>query len=107
MRRCSINGFGRTGRAAFRAAYQRELDIEWAAINDVAEPAMLAHLLRYDSVYGLFAGTVEVADSAILVDGLRIETPRMTDPVLGTGWALPKTRSASTPTGACSTSSPG
>ena len=59
MTRCAINGFGRTGRAAFRAAYERELDIEWVAINDVAEPAMLAHLLRYDSVYGPFAGTVE------------------------------------------------
>ena len=81
MTRCAINGFGRTGRAAFRAAYERELDIEWVAINDVAEPAMLAHLLRYDSVYGPFAGTVEVADGAILVDGVRIETPTMTDPV--------------------------
>ena len=55
--RCAINGFGRTGRAAFRAAYERGLDIEWVAINDVAEPAMLAHLLKYDTVYGPFAGT--------------------------------------------------
>jgi glyceraldehyde 3-phosphate dehydrogenase len=78
--RCAINGFGRTGRAAFRAAYERDLDIEWVAINDVAEPAMLAHLLRYDTVYGPFAGVVEVTDGAILVDGVRIATPGAADP---------------------------
>ena len=54
--RVAINGFGRTGRAAFRAAYEREADIEWVAINDVAEPAMLAHLLKHDTVYGPFPG---------------------------------------------------
>ncbi len=56
--RVAINGFGRTGRAAFRAAYEREADIEWVAINDLAEPAMLAQLLRHDTVYGPFAGSV-------------------------------------------------
>jgi glutamate dehydrogenase/leucine dehydrogenase len=40
--RVAINGFGRTGRAAFRAACEEGADIEWVAINDVAEPAMLA-----------------------------------------------------------------
>ena len=80
--RCAINGFGRTGRAAFRAAYERELDIEWVAINDVAAPAMLAHLLKYDSVYGPFPGTIEVTDGAILVDGARIEAPTEVDPAL-------------------------
>jgi glyceraldehyde 3-phosphate dehydrogenase len=78
--RCAINGFGRTGRAAFRAAYERELDIEWVAINDVADPGMLAHLLKYDTVYGPFAGNVEVTDGAIVVDGARIETPTVSDP---------------------------
>jgi glyceraldehyde-3-phosphate dehydrogenase/erythrose-4-phosphate dehydrogenase len=52
--RVAINGFGRTGRAAFRAAYERDADVEWVAINDLAEPAMLAQLLRHDSVYGPF-----------------------------------------------------
>ena len=80
MTRCAINGFGRTGRAAFRAAYERGLDIEWVAINDVAEPAMLAHLLRYDSVYGPFPGTVETLDDAIVVDGVRIEAPTVSHP---------------------------
>jgi glyceraldehyde 3-phosphate dehydrogenase len=80
--RCAINGFGRTGRAAFRAAYERELDIEWVAINDVAPPALLAHLLKHDSIYGPFPGAVEVADGAILVDGARIETPTEPEPAL-------------------------
>ena len=78
--RCAINGFGRTGRAAFRAAHERRLDIEWVAVNDVAEPALLAHLLAHDSVYGEFPGTVEAVEGAILVDGVRIETPTERDP---------------------------
>ena len=48
--RVAINGFGRTGRAAFRAAHERETDIEWVAINDVADPRLIAQLLKYDSV---------------------------------------------------------
>ena len=78
--RVAINGFGRTGRAAFRAAYEREADIEWVAINDLAEPAMLAQLLRHDTVYGPFAGTVAAVDGAIVVDGVRIAVPAQTDP---------------------------
>src|SRR5581483_11662169 len=78
--RCAINGFGRTGRAAFRAAHERGLDIEWVAINDVAPPALLAHLLKYDSVYGPFPGEVEAGEDAIVVDGVRIETPTVADP---------------------------
>ena len=42
----AMNGFGRVGRAAFRAAYERELGVEWVGINDLAEPAALAHLLK-------------------------------------------------------------
>jgi glyceraldehyde 3-phosphate dehydrogenase len=78
--RVAINGFGRTGRAAFRAAHEREADIEWVAINDLADPAMLAHLLKNDTVYGRFGGSVEVADGALVVDGVRIAVPGETDP---------------------------
>ena len=80
--RVAINGFGRTGRAAFRAAFESGADIEWVAINDVADPAMLARLLKYDTVYGPFAGTVEATDGAIVVDGSRIVTPMEADPAL-------------------------
>jgi len=78
--RVAINGFGRTGRAAFRAAYERRAEIEWVAINDVADPAMLAQLLKHDTVYGRFEASVEVAEGAILVDGVRVVTPSETDP---------------------------
>jgi len=80
--RVAINGFGRTGRAAFRAAFESGADIEWVAIHDVADPAMLARLLKYDTVYGPFAGTVEATDGAIVVDGSRIVTPMEADPAL-------------------------
>ena len=78
--RVAINGFGRTGRAAFRAAYQRNADIEWAAINDVAEPELLAHLLRYDTVYGPFPGKVEATEDALIVDGRIIPAPTEGNP---------------------------
>ena len=78
--RVAINGFGRTGRAAFRAAVESDADIEWVAVNDVADPSMLAQLLKYDTVYGAFAGTVEAADGAIVVDGVRIEAPMEANP---------------------------
>ncbi|HET8952704.1 MAG TPA: type I glyceraldehyde-3-phosphate dehydrogenase [Solirubrobacteraceae bacterium] len=78
--RAAINGFGRTGRAAFRAAIESGADIEWVAVNDVADPAMLAQLLKYDTVYGPFDGTVEAAEDAIIVNGARIETPMEGDP---------------------------
>jgi glyceraldehyde 3-phosphate dehydrogenase len=78
--RVAINGFGRTGRAAFRAAVEREADIEWVAINDVADTAMLAQLLRHDSVYGTFGAAVATAEGALVVDGARIVTPAESDP---------------------------
>jgi glyceraldehyde 3-phosphate dehydrogenase (phosphorylating) len=78
--RVAINGFGRTGRAAFRAAHESRADIDWVAINDLAEPALLAHLLAYDTVYGRFQGSVEVVEGGIAVDGREIATPTTSDP---------------------------
>ena len=78
--RVAINGFGRTGRAAFRAAFESGADIEWVAINDLADPAMLAHLLKYDTVYGRFDRTVAAIEGGILVDGIEIGTPMQSDP---------------------------
>src|SRR4051794_5347026 len=78
--RIAINGFGRTGRAAFRAAFERAADIEFVAINDLADAAMLAQLLRHDTVYEPFAFPVEVVDGGLVVDGHSIPTFGETDP---------------------------
>ena len=78
--RVAINGFGRTGRAAFRAAHETGADIDWVAINDVADPRMLAQLLKHDTVYGPFGAAVEVDDGGIVVDGKRLVTPTERDP---------------------------
>src|SRR4051794_41887343 len=67
--RVGINGFGRIGRNVFRAAMEAGADIEWVGVNDIADPATLAHLLRYDSNYGPYPGTVEHGDESITVDG--------------------------------------
>ena len=78
--RLAINGFGRTGRATFRAAYDQGADLEWVGINDVMDIQMLAHLLRHDSVYGPFPGAVEVLDNNLVVDDHRIPVFSETDP---------------------------
>jgi glyceraldehyde 3-phosphate dehydrogenase len=67
--RVGINGFGRIGRNVFRAAYEQGADIEWVAANDIGDPKTFAHLLKYDSNYGPFPGTVEATDTGIRVDG--------------------------------------
>jgi len=65
-----INGFGRIGRQSFKAMldyYPEELDV--VAINDIGNLPTMAHLLKYDSNYGRFPGTVEVKDDALVVNG--------------------------------------
>ncbi len=76
----AINGFGRVGRAAFRAAFEREAELEWVGINDLAELEALAHLLKYDSVYGRFPGTIEPGDGFLRVDGSEIPFFAEADP---------------------------
>jgi glyceraldehyde 3-phosphate dehydrogenase len=83
--RVAINGFGRTGRAAFRAAYDHDLGLEWAGINDLMDRETLVHLLRHDSVYGPFPGTVEITDRGISVDGHEIPVTDEADPAK-IGW---------------------
>jgi len=78
--RVAINGFGRIGRTALRAIHERELDVEIVAVNDVADAATLAHLLKYDTVYGPFRGSVEARDDAIVVDGVAIRAFAEPDP---------------------------
>ncbi|MDP7559063.1 MAG: glyceraldehyde 3-phosphate dehydrogenase N-terminal domain-containing protein, partial [Planctomycetota bacterium] len=67
--RIAINGFGRIGRNVFRIMQTRGDDFEVVAINDLTDPATLAHLLRYDTVGGRFDGTVEVGDEELVVNG--------------------------------------
>jgi glyceraldehyde 3-phosphate dehydrogenase len=78
--RVGINGFGRIGRNVFRAAMEAGADIEWVGVNDIADPATLAHLLRYDSNYGPYPGTVEHGDESITVDGHPIRVLAERDP---------------------------
>ena len=78
--RIAINGFGRVGRAALRAALERDLDLEFVAINDLADDASLAHLLKHDSVYGRFAEEVETGEGSISVDGIAIPVFHEADP---------------------------
>jgi glyceraldehyde 3-phosphate dehydrogenase len=75
-----INGFGRIGRNVFRAAHAAGADLEFVAVNDLTDPATLAHLLKYDSILGRFPGTVEAGDASITVDGNEIEVLSERDP---------------------------
>ncbi len=74
-----INGFGRIGRLAFRAAVKRN-DIEVVGINDLVEPDYLAYMLKYDSTHGKFDGTVEVKDGHLVVNGKTIRVTAEKDP---------------------------
>jgi len=79
MVRIGINGFGRIGRAVLRIAEERG-GIEVVGINDLTDDKTLAHLLRYDSAQGRFAGTVEAADGALVVNGRTIPSMEERDP---------------------------
>ncbi len=76
--RVGINGFGRIGRLAFRAA--RGKDLEIVGINDLTDAKTLAHLLKYDSIHRHFPGEVKAAEGAIVVDGRKIPITAERDP---------------------------
>ena len=78
--RIAINGFGRIGRNVFRILHARGQDFEVVALNDLTDPATLAHLLKYDSVAGRFNGKVEAAADGIVVDGKKIQVLAQKDP---------------------------
>ncbi len=77
--RIGINGFGRIGRC-FMRAIRGAADIEVVAVNDLTEPDVLAHLLKYDSVHGRYPGDVQARDKAIVVDGRPIDVLALKDP---------------------------
>jgi glyceraldehyde 3-phosphate dehydrogenase len=78
--RVAINGFGRIGRLVYRAMYERKAPFDVVAINDLTDAKTLAHLLKYDSVFGRFPGSVEGKDGAIVVDGKEIKVVAEKDP---------------------------
>src|SRR3990172_3631569 len=77
--RVAINGFGRIGRNFVRCSI-RDPKIEIVGINDITNPEVLAHLLKYDSVLGRFDGTVGLSDGNLLVDNKRIKIFSEKDP---------------------------
>jgi glyceraldehyde 3-phosphate dehydrogenase len=78
--RVGINGFGRIGRNVFRAAHESDADIEIVGVNDITDAGTLAHLLKYDSVFGPFQGSVEVRDGALAIDGRDVKVLAERDP---------------------------
>jgi glyceraldehyde 3-phosphate dehydrogenase len=75
----AINGFGRIGRNFLRSAWNSK-DIEILAVNDLTDAATLAHLLKYDSVHGIFDAPVEATADALVVDGKKIRVLKETNP---------------------------
>jgi glyceraldehyde 3-phosphate dehydrogenase len=78
--RVGINGFGRIGRNVFRAACESGADVEWVAVNDIVDPKTMAHLLKYDSNYGPFPGTVQETATGFRVDGADVRVLAERDP---------------------------
>jgi len=77
--RVAINGFGRIGRSVLRAAMQ-EKGIEFVAINDLTDAKTLAHLLKYDSVHGIYPGEVSAQGDQIVIDGKTIKILAVRNP---------------------------
>ncbi|MDH6577480.1 type I glyceraldehyde-3-phosphate dehydrogenase [Kitasatospora sp. MAP5-34] len=75
-----INGFGRIGRSFFRAALEQNADLEVVGINDLTDPATLAHLLKYDSTLGKIGVPVSAGENEIVVDGRSIRVTAERDP---------------------------
>ncbi|MGH2705115.1 MAG: type I glyceraldehyde-3-phosphate dehydrogenase [Actinomycetota bacterium] len=80
--RVGINGFGRIGRNFFRAALKRgaESGVEIVAANDLADPKILAHLLKYDSILGTLEADLKVTGDGIQVDGTSLQVLAERDP---------------------------
>ena len=79
--RIGINGFGRIGRLSMRTIMERHPDrLEVVAVNDLTDTKTNAHLLKYDSTYGIFPGEVKAEENAIVVDGHRVQVFAQKDP---------------------------
>jgi len=75
-----INGFGRIGRVIVRAAQRMGADMDFVAVNDLTDAQTLAHLLKYDSVHGIFPGEVQAKGDSLLVNGKGIKVTAIKDP---------------------------
>jgi glyceraldehyde 3-phosphate dehydrogenase len=78
--RVGINGFGRIGRNFFRAAKQRGADVEFVAANDLGSKELMAHLLRHDTIHGVWDADIQVTDTGIRVDGDDLQILAERDP---------------------------
>ena len=79
--RVAINGFGRIGRCFLRAAHENGADVEVVAVNDLMDAGTLAHLLKYDSVFGRFPGGVAVGNGGLVVGESHIRALAERDPL--------------------------
>lgn len=80
MTKIAINGFGRIGRPTLRRILENHPDLEVVAINDLTDNRTLAHLLKYDSVYGVYPGKVEGNDESLVIGGKEIKCLAEKDP---------------------------
>jgi glyceraldehyde 3-phosphate dehydrogenase len=78
--RVGINGFGRIGRQSLKAIIERAPELEVVAVNDIVDTPTNALLFKHDSTYGAFAGTVEVAEDALIIDGRTVKSLQVADP---------------------------
>ena len=78
--KAGINGFGRIGRMVMRAAVERNAGIDFVAVNDLADAKTLAHLLKYDSVFGAFEADVKAEGDSISINGKKIKVFSERDP---------------------------
>src|SRR5437588_5189095 len=77
--RVGINGFGRIGRLVLKAGWGHK-DIEWVAVNDLTDAKTLAHLFKYDSIFGIYPGKVEAQDGNLVIDGKTVKVVAQKDP---------------------------
>jgi len=80
MIKIAINGFGRIGRPTFKRIIDHHPDLEVVAINDLTDPKTLAHLLKYDSLYGIYQKEIRATEKSLLVDGKEVKIFAETDP---------------------------
>jgi glyceraldehyde 3-phosphate dehydrogenase len=78
--RIGINGFGRIGRNFYRALREKNPDLELVAVNDLGDAKTMAHLLKYDSVFGRFEAEIKVSDGGFTIDGSEIRLLSQRDP---------------------------